>query len=400
MLLLLLKLWNYLRGYVIIIVEGYFIEKFLNICSRRQILLWDVKVQKDHILTMRMSINGFKLIRPIAKKTGCKVRLLKKIGLPFVFNRYRRRKAFFAGALLFVALIYAMTSFIWSIEITGNKNIETSRLESILSESGIKTGALKYSINTDNAVSNMLLGTNDISWVSIVLKGTKVKVELRERLKVPEIIPRHEPCDIVASKDGLIKQVIATEGIEAAGEGDTVKKGQVLISGKIPLKGEENKFRLAHAMGTVSARTWYEEEEAVILSKYERQRTGNVINHNSLILFSRKLDMFHKKISFRYYEITEVRKKLSIGEDLVFPIEWVTVNIYEESVVPVFIKEEDAREAAIKSAYKKLTEQLSENAEIIKKDVKFIERDEKGLVVKVILECVEDIGTSKLIREN
>ncbi|MGB4648964.1 MAG: sporulation protein YqfD, partial [Acetivibrionales bacterium] len=116
---MLFRLWNYARGYVIIIVEGFFIEKFINICARRRILLWNVRIQKEHRVTARMSISGFRLIRPVARKTGCRVRLLKKTGLPFVFNKYRRRKAFFAGAVLFFILLNVLASFIWSIEISG-----------------------------------------------------------------------------------------------------------------------------------------------------------------------------------------------------------------------------------------------------------------------------------------
>lgn len=398
--MLLLRLWNYLRGYVIIIVEGYFIEKFINICTRRQILLWDVRVQKEQLVTMKLSINGFKLLRPIARKTKCRVRLLKKIGLPFIFNRYRRRKAFFAGAILFVVLIYAMTSFIWSVEIKGNKELQTSQLENVLAQHGIRTGVLKYRINTDSAVTGMLLDMKDISWISIVVRGTKVKVELRERIMVPEIVPQNVPCDIVALKDGFIKQVIATEGVEAVGEGDTVKKGQVLISGKIPLKGEDNKFRFVHAMGTVSARTWYEEQVPVKLTEVQRLRTGKVINNNSLILFSWKMDILHKKNKFQNYATVEVKKRLSIGKDLVFPIEWVTVRFYEEKLVQASIKVEDAKEAAADNAYKKVMEQLPEGAMVIKKNVKFIEGEGSEPAAKVTLECIEDIGTSKQIGGN
>jgi similar to stage IV sporulation protein len=349
---------------------------------------------------MKLSINGFKLIRPIARKTKCKVRLLKKVGLPFILNRYRRRKAFFAGAILFAILIYAMTSFIWSVEIKGNKTLQTSRLETALAGNGISTGILKYRINTERAVTRMMLENKDISWISIAVKGTKVKVELRERAQIPEIIPKNVPCDIVAKKDGMIKQVIATEGVEAAGEGDTIKKGQVLISGKIPLKGEENKFRMVHAMGTVSARTWYEERVPVILTAVERLRTGKVIKDHALVLFSWKMDILHKKNKFQDYAFVEVRKKLSFGEDFVFPMEWVTKSYYEEKLVEATINEADAREAAADEAFKKVMKQLPEEAKVVKKNVKYIEDEDKGLIAEVTLECVEDIGTSKRIGGN
>lgn len=397
--MLLLRLWNYLRGYVIILVEGYFIEKFINICTRRQILLWDVRVQQDRKVRMRLSINGFKLLRPVARKAKCKVRLLKKVGLPFIFNRYRRRKAFFAGAVLFVISIYAMTSFIWSVDITGNKELQTTQLEQLLAKQGVRTGVLKYTVDTDRAVNGILLEMRDISWISINVSGTRVRVELRERKKVPEIVPNDVPCDIIAIKDGMIKQVIATQGIEAAGESDTVKKGQVLISGKIPLKEDEKKFKLVHAMGTVQARTWYEDSEPVRLTAVERLKTGKVVNHYTLNLFSWKVELFHKKPLFDNYKAVEVRKKLSLGENFVFPIEWVTNSFYEEKLVNAYISEEDAKNAAAGKAYARIIQRIPDSAVIVKRDLKFVKGETESFA-KVMVECSEDIGTSKKIGGN
>jgi similar to stage IV sporulation protein len=399
-LLLLLRLWNYLHGYVIIIVEGFFVEKFINICMHRQIKLWDIRAQRKGLMTMRMNVKSFKLIRPIARKARCKVRLLKKNGLPFVVNKYRRRKAFFVGAVLFFVLLYILTSFIWSVEITGNEKLQTSELEASLAQNGIGTGVLKYSIDTDRAVSNMMIGIEELSWISIVVRGTKVKVDVRERIEMPTIVPRHIPCDIVAVKDGIIKRIVATEGFEAAGEGDTVQRGQVLISGSIPLKDEKKEHRLVHAMGTVTARTWYEEEAPVILSQTQRIRTGKVINDHSLILFSWELDILQRKNKFADYTVIESRKKLSLGENMVFPIEWVSVKYIEEKLIEATINEEDAKGAAVQAAMEKLSEKIPDTAEIISKNVNYVSDDKKGLIAKVTIECIEDIGRSKQIGGN
>ncbi|HEX2947303.1 MAG TPA: sporulation protein YqfD [Clostridia bacterium] len=397
---MLLRLWNYLRGYVIIIVDGFFTEKFINICAHRNILLWDVVVQGDRTMTMRMSIKGFRLIRPIARKAKCRVRLIKKTGIPFILNRYRRRKAFFVGALLFVALIYVLSSFIWNVEISGNKRLETARIEEALANNGIKSGILKYGIDTDSAVSNMMLDMEDISWISINIRGTKAKVQIRERIPVPEIVPRDEPCDIVASKDGMIKKVVAKEGIEAVGEGDTVKKGQVLIAGTIPLKDDDKRFRFVHAMGKVTARTWYEEESPVILTETERLKTGKEINAHSLVLFSWKLDLPHRKNNFSNYSAAENRRKLSIGEDLVFPLEWVTVSYKEEKLAEAVINAEDAKNAAAEAAYQKALQQVPENAKVVNTNIYYVKDEQRGLLARVTLECLEDIGVSRKIGGN
>jgi len=349
---------------------------------------------------MKMSVKSFKLIRPVARKAKCRVRLLKKAGLPFLFNKYRRRKAFFAGAALFTALIFILSSFVWSIEITGNKKLQISELEKALARSGVRTGMLKYKVDTDEAVTNMMLDVEELGWISIVVKGTKVKVEVRERSEMPVVIPRHIPCDVVASKDGMIKRVIAEEGIEAVAVGDTVKQGQVLISGNIPLKGDNAGSRLVHAMGTVLARTWYEAEAPVITSQIERLKTGKVINNHSLVLFSWKLDILHRKNKFKTYSVSEIRKKLSIGENIVFPIEWVTVKYIEEKLVDATINEQIAKNEAVEAAYKKVMAKIPGDAEIVDKSVSFVRDENEVVTARVIIECIEDIAVSRRIGGN
>ena len=387
---LLFRLWNYLRGYVIIIVEGFFLEKFINICARRGIRLWDVRLQAERRVTAKTGISGFRLIRPVARKTGCRVRLLKKRGLPFVFSKYRRRKAFFAGAVLFFILLNVLASFVWCIEITGNEKLDRVFLENALAANGIRTGVLKYRIDTRRAVDRMMLDVGRLSWISISIRGTKVKVEVREREDLPEIVPRHIPCDIVAQRDGIIRQVIAKEGIETVSEGDTVKKGQVLISGRVPVKGGEQ-HRLVHAMGTVMARTWYEGEAQVEPERTETVRTGRVIRDHSLVLFSKELDLIRKRVGFSEYVSEESRKKLTIGDDLVFPFEWVTVSHYEVVNLQASISEEDARETAAREAYKKALGRVPDGAEIMRENIYCTEQDGK-LTAKAVLECIENIG--------
>jgi similar to stage IV sporulation protein len=393
-------MWNYLRGYVIIIVEGYFIEKFFNICTHRQILLWDIRRHKNNLVTMRVSVKGFKLLRPVARKTKCRVRIVKKRGLPFLSNRYRKRKAFFAGAFLFILLMYIMTSFIWSVEITGNKELESGYVEKALAENGIRPGVLKYGIDTKKAVAGLMTDIRELAWVSIDVRGTKVKVQLKERKPLPQMVAKDEPCNIVALKDGMIKQIIVTDGIEAVAEGDTVKKGQVLISGSIPVKNEKDAYRLVHAMGTVKARTWYETRCPVRLEEVEKVRTGNVMKNYSLVLFAKRLELFHKRVGYEDYDYVEVKQKLMIGEDLVFPFELVTDSFYENRLVKVKVSEDEAQKTASDTAWKAAMEEMPPDTPIIRSEVKIVEDEELGPVAKVTVECLEEIGTEQAIGGN
>ncbi|HOQ37146.1 MAG TPA: sporulation protein YqfD [Acetivibrio sp.] len=395
--MLLFRLWNYIRGYVIIVVEGYFLEKFVNICTRRQILLFDISRQKNSKMTLKVSIKGFRMLRPIAKKTGCRVRILKKHGLPFLINRYRGRKTFLLGAALFVVLFYIMTSFVWTIEITGNEKIETQLIIEKLASMGVKPGVLKYRINSEKVADRIIMDVNGLSYVSVVVRGTKVKVEVAEGVDVPPMVPLSEPCDIVAGKDGVIKSIVVKAGQAAVKEGDTVKKGQILVSGNVPIKNMENNPRMVHAIGNILARTWYESTQPVELRVVEKIRTGRKKDNISLFLFSKKINLFNKKVSYSNYERVETEKFLSIGENLVLPFGAVIETYYENQIIEADVSLEEAKENAANAAYRKALEDIPEGAQIVDRRIEFIENQNGDIIADVIIECLEDIGVKKEI---
>ena len=272
--MLLLRLWNFLRGYVIILVEGYFIERFINICTHRQLFLWDVKRSSDTSMTLKISIKGFKILRPVAKKTHSRVRIISKRGMPFILSKYKKRKAFIFGALLFLILINVVASFIWDIEITGNKEIGRAEIVQELNNLGIKPGIMKYTVDADKIANELMLKVDKLAWVGFEIKGTRVLISLKERRKPPEIVSKDSPCDIVAARDGVISSIVVKVGQELVKNGDTVVKGQILVTGVIKNKNEGEDPKLVHALAEIQARTWYESNGTAKLKTIEAIRTG------------------------------------------------------------------------------------------------------------------------------
>ena len=81
-----------LLGYVRVEIEGYYIERFINICQLRKILIWNLKREKGVKLYINIGIKDYKKLREISRKTNCKIKILKKKGLPFFINKYKKRK--------------------------------------------------------------------------------------------------------------------------------------------------------------------------------------------------------------------------------------------------------------------------------------------------------------------
>ncbi|MDP4092652.1 MAG: sporulation protein YqfD [Bacillota bacterium] len=399
--MLLLRLWNYIRGYVIIVVKGYFPEKFINICMHRKIFLWDIKRLKNNEIICSLSIKSFRNLRAVAKKTKSRVSIRKKTGLPFVLNRYKHRKAFLIGAVVFIAALYIITSFVWSVEIDGNKNLNTDYLQHKLADMGIKPGTLKFGIDPDLVANRMILDVKGLAWVGITVKGTKVKVSISEGVTPPELVPKNIPCDIIASKDGVIKTVTAKSGQEMVKAGDTVVKGQVLVSGRMlntEVKDEQPRF--VHAIGTVIARTWYEERCPVNIHPVEKERTGQVENNYALLLFGKKIKLFPGKIKFENSDRVEINKSLSIGKDMVLPFGIIIEKYYENRLTVKELDLDIAKKAAADTAYKQIMKQVGDESKIVKAETRFID-DEKGkLTACVTAECNENIGITQEIGGN
>lgn len=390
--MLLLRLWNYVRGYVIIFVEGYFLEKFINICIHRQIFLWDIKRKKNGSMTLKISIDGFKMIRPVASRTRCRVRIIRKQGLPFILHRYKGRKTFVLGALVFLGLFFFLTSFVWTIEVKGNKSIETQVLMERLEERGVKPGIIKYNINTENIVSDLMLDIKELAWVGIEVRGTKVKIEVAERVEKPIIIPKDVPCDLIAKKDGIVKSILVKAGQELVKAGSTVQKGQVIVSASVPNKDPKEKARLVHAIGTVKARTWYEKSKRVETVVQGRERTGQKKELYSLVILTKRIGLFPGKISFENYDKIEIKKKVSMGEDFELPFGLAIDQYYEVNILEKEISLDEAKQIAADAAYKEATAEVSVDAELVNTSVDFKQEQDGSLVAVVIMECIEDIG--------
>lgn len=214
----------YLLGYATISVEGYFIERFINICISKNILLWNMKRKKSSFLFTNIAIKDFKKIRQIAKTTKCHVKIEKKKGLPFLLHRYKKRKIFIGLLIAVTLIIFGLSNFVWNIEITGENNINKEELLNELNEYGLKTGILKTKVNTKDIINNIRLNRDDIAWIGIKLEGTNAIVEVVEADKKPEIIDENEYCSIVSDKEGIITKINVQNGTALVKVGDIVTK--------------------------------------------------------------------------------------------------------------------------------------------------------------------------------
>ncbi|MDR0405198.1 MAG: sporulation protein YqfD [Clostridiales bacterium] len=385
--MLLVQLVNFIRGYAEILIEGIFPERFLNLCARRGIYLWNVRRAGKLSVSANVSARGFKMLRPIARKSRCSVRVRTRRGLPFFTHKHRKRKAFLLGAALFGVMLFVMTRFIWVIEITGGENLPREELLTALAAAGLKPGVAARAADTDAIEREMMTRRRELAWIGITIQGTTARVNVREREEAPAIFPKDEPCDIVAATDGVIEAIDATNGGRQVSAGDVVRAGQVLISGTLEsASGAE--VRYVHADGEVLARTWH--EFYVEIPRYEevKTRTGRAKSKHMLKIFNFYIKFFiNDGISYTNYDRISSVKNLSVGESIVLPFSFHYDKYYEVEVTMREAERGRAVELAAAGAHERVR-----GLQIID-----LRREETEDGLRLTYECLENIAQKREI---
>lgn len=387
------KIIMFFIGYVNISVEGFFIERFINICKSKNILLQNIYLQNDTYLKTKILKSDYKEIVHIAKKVKCKIKIENKVGIPFLINKYKKRKIFAIAILVIAIFICICTRFIWNIDIVGNEEISNEEIMELVQKYGIKIGSLKSNINIQKICNNIMVERNDIAWIGIRIKGTNATISIKESKKIPEVIDKNEICNIVANKSAIISKIIVRNGTARVNESDAVKKGDLLVEGI--MEGEHTGKRFVHAEADIFGKNTLIKEKKEQFVQYETINSGKEENKIELCINNFKIN-FNKGVSkFENYDTIISNKKVRIFSNYYFPVEIKTIKNIELQMVQKEYSEIELKEKIIRE----LENSFEEEYKISEFDEENINRNEEitilsdGINVKIIYEIEENIGS-------
>jgi similar to stage IV sporulation protein len=393
---LILKLRSFFFGYLRVVVHGAYTEKFLNLAIACHIPLWEL-ARADGRAVFCVDLDSFFELRHLARRTGCRLRIERKAGLPFFCNRLLRRRGMVAGLAFFLVSLYVLSSFVLFITVEGNEKLETDYILKLAGEAGAYRGLLKERLDPDAVANRMLIAEPKLEWVGLQLEGTRLIIEVVEA-KQPELEPQG-PANLVAAKDGLVTDVLVIMGEARVKPGDTVRRGQVLIEGVLrpetpwgePSAGKEP--IPVRARGEVIARVWYEGYGEASLIDTIRVRTGKRISSWTLLVDGQPvLKVGRSTVSYRDYDREIVSTRL-LERILRFPVELVTETCYEVYLEKREISRDEAFALAARRA-KTLAELQLPAGETV--EAEQLTESETGspdtVAVRCILETSENIA--------
>lgn len=377
--MLLLKLIRFLSGYVVFSATGGFPERFINLCRLNKINLWELR-SSGSVIYACTDCGEYKRIRHCARKSGMKIKIQRKCGLPFFLNRHSRRAGVLSGIFICVAIVCILSTRIWSVEVTGNVNVPSETIIGTFEKLGVRKGVSENKIDITKAEIKALQEIDELSWVNINFEGSTAVIEVREREEVPEDSDE-TPSEIVAARDGQIMILRPFNGTQVQKIGNGVLKGDLLISGI-----EENKdltVSFCRARGYVVART-ERRLECSVNRKIEAKRQNAKTAAYIIEILGIKIPLgktsetsYNEKISVR---INGVTLPVSITKCMIIQNEKHTVNL-------------DNSRAKLLAATR-FCEMCSEEFRYVKVKSEKISENEKadGITIGGEFVCIENIG--------
>ena len=305
--MLMVRLFRRLRGFVRFSLRGGCPERVVTLAARDGVPVRDVHAVEGGV-SAYVGASDYRRLRRHAKNNGCRMRIEKKFGLPFLLCKGRRRNGLIAGAVAAALLLAALSRSVWVMDVNGNSAVGEGEILYALRRQGIYPGALKSDINLISAEQNALLELPELSWLAVNLRGSRASVEVRERTAPPDSVALSAPCNVVAARGGTIKRISAFAGDAVVSEGDSVAAGDLLVSGLTDELGA------VHASAECIAEVPVRIEVFVPYVSVEREYTGETVKKTTLRLFNLNIPLsFFKKMDYNKYDYTVDTEYLRFG---------------------------------------------------------------------------------------
>lgn len=378
---------RFIFGFVRIAIISENPEILLSKIIGSGISVWSVE-RKGINIYLNVSFKNYKQIRNIRKNitVKTKVKIIKKYGFPIWVKSFFKRIGVVLGICLVLIINIFMSNFIWIVDVTGIELVDKKEIIRVCNELNIKEGIYSKKIDVYDAAQRIAQQFNEIAWISLNIEGSKLTVNISEASNSDKDI---SPTNIIALEDGVIKTVNYISGSKCVEPGQTVRKGEVLISG-VETVGDKTKFVVSN--GEVLAQTQREFKTQIkksfIYEKIKDNKTRCVLE-----IFGIKIPLYLCGINNSNNSFTDKQSISIFGENIPIGLYKREFLISEESEIK--LNDENAKNIAISLFEKEIRKYKIK--ELLRYDLT-IRSDSKYYYCKFNAVCIENIGESKNIQ--
>lgn len=382
------KLWNLIRGYVIINITDTNYEKTINVLQRNKIKLWDIE-KNDKGVSFKISNDDYKKYYKIIKNV--KLEPTKKTGLSFKLKKLKLRKGFVAGIIVLIICFFMFSNLVWNVEVVGANQIVSKNIKDTLSKNGIKMPSAISNLNEKHIETLLHKEFANFKFVEAYVEGSKLIIFVKEKELESSVIKENTPSSIISTKNAIINKAIVKNGQLVVRVGDVVYKGQTLVMGIVKNKNSDD-FMMVPSEGTIYGKTYYNFEVKEDKIKNITKSTNNAKNIYYIKLSDKKHKIIGDTEPFKNYNYSERTIKIPLLSNIT-GISFIRGKFFEEVISEVEIDENSAKNKMKVNLYDDLIKMCGNDAKILSTSFNY-QKDNKYYYLNAQIEVIEDIGES------
>ena len=245
--------------------------RFISKVQYLNINILDIKYENNYVY---LKIDNKYLEKLNKYLVSYKFRVVNVTGIYKVIELLKKNYIFVICLFIGVILFLVFSNMIVKINIIHENKEIREIIANELDEYGIKVLSFKKNYDELDEIRQEILDKypDKLDWMEFDVDGQVINVRVEERI-ITDTSKSDKVCDLVATKSGVINDLLVSEGEVKVNINDYVREGDTLVSGVITYNEEDKRYTCAS--GRVYATTWYTASVSIPLEYYEYEETGN-----------------------------------------------------------------------------------------------------------------------------
>jgi len=372
---------NIFNNRVRIKLEGVNIKRLVKNIIKNDIEIYDFTQINYKNIEFTIKSKKLKLLKPLLN--DYRYNIINYYGLSYLKKFTYLHLGLVIGLILFFSSLFLNFNYLSKIVINGTERIDNNKIISFLSQKDIKSNSFFTSVDAEKLETELENHFSDISFISVIKKGTNIIINIKEKLYADEIL---ETQNIIAKCDGQITKLDIKQGSSRVKVGDSVKAGDILVEGIMINDGVSVNCK---AIAEITMKVWYKDSYSFENETVERVRTGKYIENSYYKIFNKTQPIKVKEISFKKYD-------MQVKERYLFENNLLPIRIYKEKFYEIQenVKKNDfslQKDAIIEVVTKNALNKVPVSIDILNQKID-ISDTETGKIITCYVETIQSFS--------
>ena len=278
--------WRSMAGYLEVELTSAEPEAALAAMNAERIEIKNLLKINELTYSFCVRRRDYRILNEIGERRGESLRILRKRGLYWEAKHFLGRPVLLLGSAVLLSMVLYLPTRVFFIRVDGNSSVPERKILEAAENCGIGFGASRREVRSEKAKNALLAAVPELQWAGVNTSGCVATISVRERSDLEASKEKPEVASVVASRDGYVLSCTVTKGNALVTVGQSVREGQVLISGYTDCG---ICIRAECAEGEVMAQTSRTLEAVTPLQCVQKVQSGEVKRKYSLLIRKKRI---------------------------------------------------------------------------------------------------------------